>query len=600
LLAAAAITLVALRRETEPPPETDPFPLAPLATSPFLNTGPDARYLGSEACRACHPGPTASFRRTGMGRSMAAVDSRREPPDASFDHPASKRRYQVYRKDDQVWHRELLLTKGPEEVVLSEYPLKYVVGSGRHSLTYLVEANGFLMESPLTWFKSQGGWAMSPGYDDPRQPGFQRAVGENCLVCHAGQSEAIGGSWNRMRVSEAAIGCERCHGPGSLHVELHANRKRRSDQPAAGIDYTIVNPAHLSRDLAEAICQQCHLRPTAVVATRGRKLSDFRPGLPLQDFQHAYLLEKDTTMTVVGHVEQLHLSRCYQASGTLSCLTCHDPHDAPRLEKHDRSHNAVCLTCHQPQRCTVDKTRRQKESPENNCVYCHMPRSPTEIVHLAFTHHRIGIHEKRPDADGQAAPGQNRAQLKSFFDLSRLSEGDRRRSLGLGYLEVADRENDAAQKTGYQAQALELLSGVRKAGMRDPAVDVGLARLRSDMKAGEFLAYVESALEHPQLSGVDRCNALALLANDRAGRGRREEARRTLQQLIQLRRHAVDWLLLGDCEGALGNQAASEEAMATAVQINPRLWMVHQHLAEYYRRQGNLKRSAWHQQRAVP
>src|SRR5439155_26513046 len=111
-------------------------------------------------------------------RSMAPVRLDREPADASFDHPPSKRRYQVRRKDGQLWHRELLLAEGSEEVVLSEYALKYVVGSGRHSLTYLVEADGFLVESPLTWYTSRSAWAMSPGYDRPDHAGFERATGE--------------------------------------------------------------------------------------------------------------------------------------------------------------------------------------------------------------------------------------------------------------------------------------------------------------------------------------------------------------------------------------------------------------------------------------
>src|SRR5439155_8250104 len=153
-----------------------------------------------EACRLCHQSEFASFRRTGMGRSMAEVDLEREPPDGGFDHAASKRRYQVARKDSQLWHRELLLADGAEEVLLSEFPVKYVVGSGRHSLSYLVEADGFLVESPVTWYRSKNAWAMSPGYDRPTQQGFERAVGESCLVCHAGRADAVGGSLHRMDV----------------------------------------------------------------------------------------------------------------------------------------------------------------------------------------------------------------------------------------------------------------------------------------------------------------------------------------------------------------------------------------------------------------
>src|SRR5438552_3056485 len=67
-------------------PPTDPFPVTPLSASPFLNTRSEARFVGSEACRACHEKAFESFGRTGMGRSMAEVRPDREPPDAAFDH----------------------------------------------------------------------------------------------------------------------------------------------------------------------------------------------------------------------------------------------------------------------------------------------------------------------------------------------------------------------------------------------------------------------------------------------------------------------------------------------------------------------------------
>src|SRR5262249_23088092 len=114
--------------EKAPTGEAELFPLPPLSPSPFLNTTPEAHYVGSEACRSCHPDRDVSFRRTGMGRSMALVDPAREPPDAAFDHPPSKRRYQVQRREGQLWHRELLLGGGTKEVLLAEHPLKYVVG----------------------------------------------------------------------------------------------------------------------------------------------------------------------------------------------------------------------------------------------------------------------------------------------------------------------------------------------------------------------------------------------------------------------------------------------------------------------------------------
>src|SRR5262245_60382951 len=81
----------------------------PLSSSPYLNTGPDATYVGSAACIRCHDAEHKSYLRTGMGRSTAEVDPANEPGDAVVDHALSGRRYKVERRGGQLWHRELML-----------------------------------------------------------------------------------------------------------------------------------------------------------------------------------------------------------------------------------------------------------------------------------------------------------------------------------------------------------------------------------------------------------------------------------------------------------------------------------------------------------
>lgn len=82
-------------RQTKAPPpdQADPFPILPLSPSPYQNTTAAAHYVGSEACSACHPGETQTFRQTGMGRSASLVAPESEPPDGSFEHVLSNRRY---------------------------------------------------------------------------------------------------------------------------------------------------------------------------------------------------------------------------------------------------------------------------------------------------------------------------------------------------------------------------------------------------------------------------------------------------------------------------------------------------------------------------
>jgi doubled CXXCH motif protein/cytochrome c554/c'-like protein len=596
------VTVVVARltqRGNDPPAvETASFALTPISTSPYLNTGPDARYVGSETCKSCHDDRHASFRRTGMGRSMAAVDPAKEPPGATYDHALSKRRYRIDRQDGRMWHRESLLAPGASEVTLAEHPMTYVVGSGRHSRTYLCEPDGFMVESPVTWYSLKQAWAMSPGYDRAAQRGFDREVGMECLICHAGRVETVDGALHRMKVIEAAIGCERCHGPGSLHAEY---QRTRPAEPANDQDFTIVNPRRLPRELAESVCQQCHLRPTAAVLARGRGWTDFRPGLPLQDFIHTYLSEAESAqMTVVGHVEQLHLSKCYKGSPTLTCVTCHDPHGEPTEEKRVEYYRAACLTCHDAQHCKVSEARRRKESPDNDCAKCHMPRSPTEIPHLAFSHHRIGVHDTKPAPAAAISDA-----LRPFLDLSRFPEVDRKRSLGLGYLEAANREKNPGRSSHYREQSRQLLHEVRNAGLLDPSVDVNLARIHFDRATDEscppeVLPLAERALTLPGISTQERCMALYFRAEGLKSEGRFDEALAPVRELTRLRRHPADWLLVAECEKSLGHEEAWMEALERAARIDPRIWPAHKTLADYYQRLGQNEKAAWHRKRAVP
>src|SRR5262249_276206 len=144
------------------------------------------------------------------------------------------------------------------------------------------------------------------------------------------------------------------------------------------------------------------------------------------------------SLAVVGHVEQFHQSRCYQRSETLSCITCHNPHGEPNAEERVAYYRAACVECHQRERCKVNPQLRQKESPVNDCVSCPLPRAATEVPHVAFTNHRIGVHQT-PLAPQVETAGSG--ELRPVLDLSGLSEMDRHRSLGLAYAEFAVQQN---------------------------------------------------------------------------------------------------------------------------------------------------------------
>ena len=91
---------------------------------------------------------------------------------------------------------------------------------------------------------------------------------------------------------------------------------------ATAMEDAIVQPASLTRDLSEAICQQCHLQGDVKVHPYGRDDWSFRPGQPLNQTRVDYRLEADeSAMSLLGHVEQMHQSVCYQGSDRFTCTS---------------------------------------------------------------------------------------------------------------------------------------------------------------------------------------------------------------------------------------------------------------------------------------
>src|SRR5262249_7228600 len=152
------------------------------------------------------------------------------------------------------------------------------------ALAFLLErGDGYLFESPITWYSRKGKWALSPGYEADN-PHFERFVTPTCLFCHSNQFDHVEGTENRYSqpvFRGHAIGCERCHGPGELHV--------RRPERSGGEPPNIVNPARLEPELREAVCQQCHLQGDVRVVRAGRMLTDFRPGLPLTSVESVFV-----------------------------------------------------------------------------------------------------------------------------------------------------------------------------------------------------------------------------------------------------------------------------------------------------------------------
>ena len=572
-------------RENEP---SAPKPVPPLRSADALNTSLAVSYSGSDSCRECHVEQFSSWQQTPHSRASTLVgDPSSEPPEGEFFHDVSGRFYSVVRREGRLRHLESFVDDEGRRIVMNDWPVDRVIGSGNHAKTYAFERNGFLHQSPITWYSSRQEWDLSPGYDRADHVGFQRPIEKECLYCHSTQTRASRGAVHRVEILEGSIGCESCHGPGQLHVETH---QQHASVPAATRP-DIVNPAALSRDRAESVCSLCHFQGEITVGLRGRDIAEFRPGLSIDDFRAEFGLDgQKSGMRVVGHVAQMRRSRCYEASEELTCTTCHDPHrPLPVAERPDWYRNR-CLDCHVPADCGVPDADRRKTSPADDCSQCHMPRGSTDVPHVGFTDHFIRI----PSSDAQKTPSDKSGGPHVISDVSHLGPADLDRMNGLAWLKWSMRAEGEVEWDSRRDTARGLLEAAALAGAGDPALYSSLALLWQgidDERALACAALTMRSDERPFETNA-RVNALFASVEIHLRNGHASAALDTLDGLIERRNTPADWALRARASSQLGRSDIEFESLRRLVSLNPFDIAAQRRLGELYELRGDSLEAA--------
>lgn len=371
------------------PPTPDPRVTFP---TPFRNVRPEVRYLGDASCMPCHADVCKKYHTHPMGRSAAfagqASPLEEYTPAAKPVFRSGPYELRVEQTATGVVHR--VSARDSTGALLPDYVVtpELVIGSGTQGRSYLTIQQGAVWQSPVSWFTPERRWDVSPGFDLGN--GGRRPILPECLYCHVDRVEPVRGAMNRYRepllALQTSIGCERCHGPGELHV-----LERSGGPPAAPVDHTIVNPRHLPPALQASVCEQCHLQGEERVARRGRSIHEFRPGLPFEQFVTVFVRPPESAQMhrSVGQFEQLELSRCTTPTGgRLVCTTCHDPHVKPATADREAFYRNRCQTCHESKGCTHPAADRAVKN--DSCIACHMPTTGSaNIVHASVTDHRI-------------------------------------------------------------------------------------------------------------------------------------------------------------------------------------------------------------------
>lgn len=290
------------------------------------------------------------------------------------------------------------------------YEVALVVG-GKWQQTYHVRPAGqdgkpgdFFFPAPIRWSvnpdKSAGQpsgfwevvnfqpenwvWTNNSGVAIPRKPDelpVARFAEQKCMGCHTTGFDftpvgtpPASAHWNMKGNGELAVGCERCHGPGSKHVDLAKQKAAAGSKLDPEHEPTLIvhGLKDLSLDQQNQVCGQCHARlggksqgvlgfPDTLVgklflpgdfnlAERALFWSYVNPNsIPGQGFDNFW---PDGRGKKSRTQWQDHIAGAHAVKAGASCMTCHtfhgdavskDPQQASKLRQPPKE---LCESCH--------------------------------------------------------------------------------------------------------------------------------------------------------------------------------------------------------------------------------------------------------------
>ena len=474
----------------------------------YANAARNVKYVGSRRCAACHQEIFESYSTSEMGRSMSLPDtagaSGEFPLQEVVTDSASNFSYEMVMHDGHLYQREIRQTAGGKIVHDRSMRVDYVIGSGNNLRMFFHDENGMLYELPLTWYVHRKKWDLSPGYRDFGNLRFRRYAEPKCISCHNSYLEESTTANDRyVKPFPLGIGCERCHGPGELHVRQKTGETLPALPEGAR---TIVNPRTLTSQRQLDVCRQCHLQGKAWALCGDKRDFDFRPGMLLEEYSSVYSEQanRKETFEVADSPHRLSLSRCFKESGgRLTCITCHDPHRSIRTFSIEH-YIGKCLACHPAKTLPVGNTPF-RHTAESNCISCHMNRTGLDnTLHgVSNTDHwiRVDANQTVIDWSSLRQPQDKRALTCLVADVDLRDNGSMLRR-GLAYLQYYQEQDN--RRAYLDSASMYISRGLQLEENSAPGYfSLGLVRMKNQ-RYDEAIACFQRALAlrpaYPQAS----------------------------------------------------------------------------------------------------
>jgi Flp pilus assembly protein TadD len=403
-----------------------------LVFADWWRTLPDdvvATYVGSQSCIECHQDYYEQWRGSHHDLAMDVATPETvlgDFDDVHFEHHGIQSR--LFRRDGKY----MVHTEGPDGQ-MADFEIKWVFGVSPMQ-QYMVEFDrpddlpenevGRVQVLRITWDTERREWfylpppdvrdRLSPD-DDLHWTGVAQRWNNMCADCHSTnlqknfdhQTGQYHTTW-----SEITVGCEACHGPGSVHVEL-ANRNSLFWDRKRG--FGLVDLKSDPQTQIET-CAPCHSRRRYVH-------HGFLPGANYYDYFANELIERATYFADGQILDEDYeygsfiQSKMYHKG--IRCSDCHDPHTT-RLKYEG---NKVCTSCHEHPAGKYDTPAHHFHEPGTlgaSCVECHMPETTYMEVDPRRDH---SIRNPRPDLS--VALGVPNACTQCHLDIRAEGLADR-------------------------------------------------------------------------------------------------------------------------------------------------------------------------------
>jgi mono/diheme cytochrome c family protein len=336
------------------------------------------QFAGSSKCAGCHQDIYKTHVQT--AHFLSSTPAEEKYIKGSFAKDSNRYSYNpnlivvMEKRDSGLF--QVVYFHGEEKIAL---PFQLVIGSGAKGQTFIHTKGNRFFQLPISYFTAADQWTNSPGF--PNTVVFDRPITSRCLECHVSYVERTSAPNKEPEEFDSrqvlyGVDCEKCHGPAKEHITFH------TENPNETKGKYIIDPRGFSRQQSLDMCAICHggkmtkLKPSFEF-TAGDKLSDY--------------FKIDTSSTMASnfgnmdvHGNQyglLKASQCFIQSNTMTCGSCHNPHENERGRIELFSQR--CISCHSPGHDNICKmTEEIGASITSNCIDCHMPKQRSMAIAL--------------------------------------------------------------------------------------------------------------------------------------------------------------------------------------------------------------------------